>query len=367
MLAGARAQAAVRPGGLQSLPCRAPRPRLEQARPRTLRPCAATEGEQPAGAAAPRPRRAPRRPRRAPPLRRAPPPPPSAAPPPRPPAPRPALPAAPRDDDGATVARGSGPGGAPLDLKMDFEPLAAGGAEEPTAVQKFLFPEKEELPDDFEVRGREARPGRGRMAAGRTPAAGRRAAGRRQGALSARRGAARGAAPRARGPHTTPHRAAPRRAAPPPAAPHQMPIWDHLEELRERVLIAGLAALVAVLGCFCYSKVRAPGVRQEGGARAQAAGTGAPLPRRAAARPRAAGASRPGGCPLARGWAQPPVRPLTPSAPPRFKPPFSNAGAGAVPGGARGGRRRALPAAQPGGVFLHDLQGQGRGRGWGRG
>jgi len=36
----------------------------------------------------------------------------------------------------------------------------------------------------------------------------------------------------------------------------QLPIWDHLEELRERVLIAGLAALVAVLGCFCYSKVR---------------------------------------------------------------------------------------------------------------
>ncbi len=34
----------------------------------------------------------------------------------------------------------------------------------------------------------------------------------------------------------------------------QMPIWDHLDELRERVLVAGLAGLVAVLACFCFSK-----------------------------------------------------------------------------------------------------------------
>lgn len=33
-----------------------------------------------------------------------------------------------------------------------------------------------------------------------------------------------------------------------------MPIWDHLEELRERVLVAALAAAVAIGGCFCFSK-----------------------------------------------------------------------------------------------------------------
>ena len=33
-----------------------------------------------------------------------------------------------------------------------------------------------------------------------------------------------------------------------------MPIWDHLEELRERVLVGGLAAAVAILTCFCFSK-----------------------------------------------------------------------------------------------------------------
>lgn len=33
-----------------------------------------------------------------------------------------------------------------------------------------------------------------------------------------------------------------------------MPIWDHLDELRERVIVGALAALVAVLACFTYSK-----------------------------------------------------------------------------------------------------------------
>ena len=33
-----------------------------------------------------------------------------------------------------------------------------------------------------------------------------------------------------------------------------MPIWDHLEELRERVLVAALAAAVGIGGCFCFSK-----------------------------------------------------------------------------------------------------------------
>ena len=33
-----------------------------------------------------------------------------------------------------------------------------------------------------------------------------------------------------------------------------MPIWDHLEELRERVLVGALAAGLAVLTCFAYSK-----------------------------------------------------------------------------------------------------------------
>lgn len=39
---------------------------------------------------------------------------------------------------------------APIEFKMDWEPIAE-EPEEPSAVQKFLFPDKEELPDDFEV------------------------------------------------------------------------------------------------------------------------------------------------------------------------------------------------------------------------
>ena len=34
----------------------------------------------------------------------------------------------------------------------------------------------------------------------------------------------------------------------------EMPIWDHLEELRERVLMGALAAGVAILTCFAFSK-----------------------------------------------------------------------------------------------------------------
>ncbi|CAG9460479.1 unnamed protein product [Pedinophyceae sp. YPF-701] len=34
----------------------------------------------------------------------------------------------------------------------------------------------------------------------------------------------------------------------------EMPIWDHLDELRERVLLSGLAGLGAVALCFCFSK-----------------------------------------------------------------------------------------------------------------
>ncbi|GLI59553.1 hypothetical protein VaNZ11_001456 [Volvox africanus] len=33
-----------------------------------------------------------------------------------------------------------------------------------------------------------------------------------------------------------------------------MPLWDHLEELRERVLVAGLACAAAILTCFVFSK-----------------------------------------------------------------------------------------------------------------
>ncbi|KAG2454784.1 hypothetical protein HYH02_000619 [Chlamydomonas schloesseri] len=33
-----------------------------------------------------------------------------------------------------------------------------------------------------------------------------------------------------------------------------MPIWDHLEELRERVFVAGIAAAAAILTCFIFSK-----------------------------------------------------------------------------------------------------------------
>ena len=57
------------------------------------------------------------------------------------------------------------------------------GTEERSAVEKFFFPDKEELPGDF-----------------------------------------------------------------------QMPIWDHLEELRERVIVAALACGAAILTCFCFSK-----------------------------------------------------------------------------------------------------------------
>lgn len=56
-------------------------------------------------------------------------------------------------------------------------------SDEPSSIQKFLNPDKEETPDDFE-----------------------------------------------------------------------MPIWDHLEELRERVLVALLACAASVLTCFCFSK-----------------------------------------------------------------------------------------------------------------
>lgn len=64
-----------------------------------------------------------------------------------------------------TVASSSGgPDSPPIEFKVDWEPIAPAGGqavgaavveeedEEPTAVQKFLFPDKEELPDDFEVR-----------------------------------------------------------------------------------------------------------------------------------------------------------------------------------------------------------------------
>ena len=34
----------------------------------------------------------------------------------------------------------------------------------------------------------------------------------------------------------------------------EMPIWDHLDELRERILIAALAAGGSILTCFCFSK-----------------------------------------------------------------------------------------------------------------
>ncbi len=36
----------------------------------------------------------------------------------------------------------------------------------------------------------------------------------------------------------------------------ELPLWDHLEELRERVMVAGLACAAAILTCFCFSKAR---------------------------------------------------------------------------------------------------------------
>ena len=35
----------------------------------------------------------------------------------------------------------------------------------------------------------------------------------------------------------------------------ELPIWDHLDELRERVLVAVLACTAAIAACFCFSKV----------------------------------------------------------------------------------------------------------------
>lgn len=82
---------------------------------------------------------------------------------------------------GGDASDAAAPGEPPIEFKLDFEPVApavpaagAGAASaasaaaprplaaaadlevddgEPSAVQKFLFPDKEELPDDFEVRG----------------------------------------------------------------------------------------------------------------------------------------------------------------------------------------------------------------------
>lgn len=34
----------------------------------------------------------------------------------------------------------------------------------------------------------------------------------------------------------------------------EMPIWDHLEELRERVLVGALAGVAAIMTCFLFSK-----------------------------------------------------------------------------------------------------------------
>jgi hypothetical protein len=79
------------------------------------------------------------------------------------------------------------------------------------AVQSFLYPDPEELPDG----------------------APRRAGGRR---------AARRAARRA---DTGPRRR---------AADVQMTIWDHLEELRDRAAVSAGAVGVLVLGAFCFSK-----------------------------------------------------------------------------------------------------------------
>lgn len=71
----------------------------------------------------------------------------------------------------------TGPSSYPTSLSLGDE------EEQRTAVQQFLFPDKEELPEDFD-----------------------------------------------------------------------MPIWDHLEELRERALVGVLACVVSILTCFCFSK-----------------------------------------------------------------------------------------------------------------
>lgn len=34
----------------------------------------------------------------------------------------------------------------------------------------------------------------------------------------------------------------------------EMTIWDHLEELRERILVSVAAVGVAILGCFAFAK-----------------------------------------------------------------------------------------------------------------
>ena len=67
--------------------------------------------------------------------------------------------------------------------QADLAEFSATANEDKTAVQKFLFPEKDELPDDVE-----------------------------------------------------------------------MSIWEHLEELRERILVSVIGVGVMITGCFCYSK-----------------------------------------------------------------------------------------------------------------
>jgi len=47
----------------------------------------------------------------------------------------------------------------------------------------------------------------------------------------------------------------------------EMPIWDHLDELRERILLAGAAGIIAVIFSFCFSKelvifLEAPVIKQ---------------------------------------------------------------------------------------------------------
>lgn len=95
---------------------------------------------------------------------------------------------------------------------------------EKTAVQRFLYPDDDELPDNFEVSATHIHH--------QMPAAGN--AGFSQGPC--------------------PFTFSVDRLCIMLCFPLQMPIWDHLEELRERVVIGALAAGLAVLTCFAFSK-----------------------------------------------------------------------------------------------------------------
>ena len=119
-----------------------------------------------------------------------------------------------------------------------------------------------------------------------------------------------------------------------------MSIWEHLDELRERVLVAAGASGVAILGCFVVAR----DVRGEWGEGKVYLAVA-----------RDAGAAQPGAMPRCPSSWMVCLGRLA-SADPRHRPP-PPASARHFPGAAGGQPRRALPAAVTRRVFLHHAQG----------